>query len=53
LEVALRLLPALLLILAACTDVGLTTGLTFGDDGVSVQNSVTGSSGNASITIGN
>ena len=49
----MRLLPLICLILAACTDVGLTTGPTFGDDGVSVQNSVTGTSGNASITIGN
>ena len=42
-----------LMTLAACTDLGFTTGLTFGGDGVSVQNSVTGTSGNASITIGN
>ena len=50
----MRLLAALcLLILAACTDLGFTTGVAFDGDGVSVQNSVTGTSGNARITIGN
>ena len=50
----MRLLSALcLMTLAACADLGFTTGLTFGNDGVAVQNSLTGSSGNASITIGN
>ena len=50
----MRLLAALcLLTLAACTDLGFTTGVAFDGDGVSVRNSVTGTSGNASITIGN
>ena len=50
----MRLLPMIcLLALLACTDVGVATGFVFDGDGVSVQNAVTGTSGNASVTIGN